>query len=107
MATISRGRRDKLVNRVKQVLDHYEESHPAASATLYRQNSASVRVRIVDPRFGRLSKGTRHDRVWKFISERMDEDDLQEISLLILLAPSEQASSFINSEFDKPIRSKL
>jgi stress-induced morphogen len=107
MAKITRGRQDKLVGKIKEVLDQYEESHPTATATLYRQNSASVRVRIVDPRFARSSKGARHDRVWKFISDRLDEDDLQEISLLILLTPPEQASSFINSEFEEPIRSKL
>jgi stress-induced morphogen len=107
MATITRGRRDKVVGKIKEILDQYELAHPTAVATLYRQDSASVRVRIVDPRFGRSSKGARHDKVWKFISDRLDEIDREEVALLILLTPAEQPESFINSEFDKPIRSKI
>jgi stress-induced morphogen len=107
MATVTRGLRDELLERVKSVLDLYEQAHPNSAASLYRQNSASVRIRIVDDRFRGLSAGDRHDRVWDFISNRLSEDDIQEISVLLLLAPEEQSSSFLNAEFNDPVPSSL
>lgn len=107
MATITRGPHDELVERVKGALDEYERLHPGAVAALYRQNSAAIRIRIVDERFAQWSRGQRHDYVWKFITDRLSEDDIQEIAVLLLLPPAEQRSSFMNSEFDDPIPSTL
>ncbi len=107
MATITRGSHDELVERTKGVLEDYEQRHPSAIATLYRHNSAAIRVRVIDQRFADWSKGKRHDHVWKFITDRLSEDDIQEISVLLLLTPAEQRSSFMNSEFDDPVPSNV
>src|SRR5260370_23719907 len=107
MATVTRGSRDQTVEKVRTILDEYERINPGAAATLYRQNSASIRVRIVDERFSGWSKGKRHDYAWTFISERLTEDEIQEISMLLLLTPTELRTSFINTEFDDPIRSEF
>jgi len=107
MATITRGTRDALVEKLAGALEEYERQHPGAVATLYRQNSASVRVRIIDGRFSRMSKPERHDLVWRFIVERMDDDAVQEVSVLLLLSPEEQRTSFMNNEFDDPVPSTL
>ena len=107
MATITRGRRDELVRKLKTVLDEFEKEHPGAIASVYRQNSASIRVRIVADRFDGKSKGARHDYAWKFITDRLTDDEIQEISVLLLLTPDEQTSSMMNFEFDDPISSKL
>src|SRR5208282_4102894 len=107
MATITRGRHDAAVVKLKKVLDNYEQQYPGADATLYRQNSGSLRVRIVDERFAKLSKGDRHDQVWDFLAKDLKNEEMQEISILLLLAPSEQADSFMNWEFDDPIPSRL
>jgi stress-induced morphogen len=107
MATITRGSQDALVEKVKSVLDEYERQHSGAVATLYRQNSVSIRIRIVDESFTRLSKPERHDRAWKFISDRLDDEEIQDISVLLLLSPDEQRSSFMNFDFDDPIPSTL
>jgi stress-induced morphogen len=105
MSTITRGPRDDVVLKVHEILDEYERHHPGSQASVYRQNPASIRIRIVDERFSGQSKGQRHDTAWKFIADRLDDDSIQEISMLILLAPSELRSSFINAEFEDPVPS--
>src|SRR3954465_4765508 len=107
MATITRGSSDEFVQRIKTALDAYEQNHPGARASLYRQNSGSIRLRIIDDRFADWSKGKRHDYAWKFIADRLSDDDAEEISMLLLLASGEPASSFLNSEFDDPVPSNL
>jgi stress-induced morphogen len=105
MATLVRGTRDEYVDRIKAALDEYESAHPRAVATLYRVEPAIVRVRVVDDAFAGVSAGDRHDRVWNFLSARLDEDTLQEIAILLLLTPAEQPRSFMNTEFDDPVAS--
>ena len=108
MARITRGKRDMGIKAFKKVLDAYEAKNPGASAELYRQNNASIRIRIVDEKFSRMSKPRRHDKVFKFIADELNDDDLlQELSILLLLAPSEQDSSTMNMEFDDPIPSRF
>jgi stress-induced morphogen len=105
MATIVREPQDPAVAALKRALDEYEQAHHGAIASLYRQNSASVRIRIIDDRFAAMPKSQRHDLVWDYLSSRLDDDTLQEISVLLLLSPKEQASSLMNMEFDHPLPS--
>jgi stress-induced morphogen len=107
MSEVMRPPKDKAVRQMKAVLDEFERDHKGAKASLYRQNGGSVRIRVVDKAFSRLSKGDRHDLVWGYLADRLPEDVLQEISVLLLLAPTERKSSFMNLEFDDPIPSKL
>jgi len=94
MATIVRGKNDE-----------YVKEHPGAKAELYRQNTASIRIRIADQRFAKMSKGKRHDLAWDFLAARLDEDTMQEISVLLLISPTELDSSFMSFEFDHPVKS--
>ena len=103
MATITRGSRDAAVLKIKRLLDRYEKQHPGAQAALYRQNSGSVRIRIFDKRFAKLSSGDRHDYVWDFLARHLKHREMQEISMLLLLVPSEKEDSFLNSEFEDPV----
>jgi putative addiction module component (TIGR02574 family) len=105
MSAVIRGSHDPSVDGLKAALDDYEREHPGAVASLYRQNSASVRIRIIDQNFEHLSKAKRHDQVWNFLAARLTDGTLQEISELLLLAPAEQKVSFMNFEFDDPIPS--
>ena len=107
MATITRGPTDELLLQLKGALDAYERDNPTAIATLYRQNSASIRVRIVDDGFIGLSRGERQKRVWGFLSDRVPQDDLEEVSVLLLISQAEQNSSFLNSEFNDPVSSGI
>ena len=100
------GNSDDRLQAVADALEAYEEQHPNAQIKLYRQNSASIRVRIVDPEFEGISKADRHEAVWAFVKD-LPEDQQSEISVLLLLTPDELKLSFANFEFDNPVPSKL
>ncbi|MCC6126536.1 MAG: hypothetical protein IT426_16370 [Pirellulales bacterium] len=80
------------------------------SADAYRYNSASVRVRIIDPRFKGLSREERDDLV-EPILELLPEDTQSDIMNLVLLYPGEEGESFranmMNAEFEHPLESML
>ena len=107
MATIVRNSQDKYVKLIKKALDKYERAYPGSKATLYRQNSVSVRVRILDPRFADWSKARRYDDVAAFLARELDEDTLQEISVLLTLTSNELKSSLANLDFENPLPSRL
>jgi hypothetical protein len=91
---------------VLDVLGEYEAHHPHARVKAYRQNAASVRVRILDPEFQDLDRLARENAVWKIL-ERLPESTQTQITVLLLLTPREAEFSFANFEFDNPIPSKL
>jgi hypothetical protein len=107
MAAIIRGPKDAAVRSLKKALDEYELAHEGAEASLYRQNDASIRARIIDRRFEGMGKSRRHNHVWDFLQSRVPGDTLSELSLLLPLSPAELKSSFANFEFDDPVQSKL
>lgn len=111
MATIIRGPKDKRVRSIAAALNRYELSHPGAKAEVYRYNPGSIRVRVVDPKFQRVSRYRRHNQVWDYLAKQLEDanehDLIQEVSLLLLLDPKEIDSSLMNLEFDDPSRSKL
>jgi stress-induced morphogen len=107
MATIVRGNPDPAVQALKDALDAYETEHPGAEAALYRQNSASIRVRVVDRRFEGMTKTRRHAEVWQFLAAKVPEDTLADVSLLLTVAPGELKMSFANFDFDHPLASQL
>lgn len=104
--SVTRGKADEIIDRIIQALGKYLEDRPEADINLYRQNSVSVRVRIVDSVFQRMSRPERSDMVWKYL-ERLSDDDQSEISSLILLAPDETEHSLANFEFNNPVPSGL
>ena len=109
MATVVRGNEngDEAVHALKAALDGYEQAHPGAVATLYRYNPASIRIRVLDRRFLGMSKSRRHAQMWEFLAERVPEDVMAEVSVILTLAPEEQATSMMNLEFEEPSRSEL
>ena len=108
MATIVRGpQADKYVDAIKRRLDEYERAYPGSSAEVYRQNTASIRIRVIDERFTGMSRGERHDAVWDFLYAGLDEDTLQEISVLLPLTRSEKPTLLMSQEFDDPIPSSF
>ena len=80
------------------------------SADAYRYNSASLRVRIADPKFRGLSREQRDDLVEPILSE-LDERTQADLMNVILLYPGEVSDSFRahinNEEFEHPSRSNL
>lgn len=100
------GQKDDCLQAVADALARYEEQHAQANIVIYRQNSVSVRIRVVDPDFANVSKSDRHEAVWAFIKD-LPEEQQSEISVLLLLTPEELKMSFANYEFENPIPSQL
>ncbi len=101
-----RGEADEILDQIIGILRQYEADHPGASVDLYRQNSVSVRIRIVDPAFRGMSRVERNDQVWRYLA-LLPEESQQDISMLVLLDGSEKGKSFSNMEFEDPVPSAL
>jgi len=97
---------DENLKAIAKCLLEYEKSHSQAQIEVYRQNSASVRIRIIDPDFGGKSNADRHDYVWDFLA-KLTEDQQSDMSMLVLLTPDEVSGSFANLEFEDRTQSVL
>ena len=105
MPELFRGRKDSVLDQVAQALAKYEEANPEAQTSYYRQNSISVRIRVVDPAFSNLSKAERGRRVWPYL-RKLPESVRGDITVLLLLAPDEMQESFGNLDFESPLPGK-
>ena len=106
MAEIMFGNPDPILKKIQTGLAPYERDYPQAKVDLYRRNSVSVRIRIIDPSFAGLSKIERSRRIWDYlraIPERAQSD----ITVLLLLTPDEAESSLANLDFEQPLPSSL
>ena len=76
----------------------------------YRYNSASIRVRIVDPRFEGKSIEERDAMVEPLLAQ-LPEATQSDVMNLLTLSPGEEKTSFkasfLNSEFEDPSESQL
>jgi hypothetical protein len=93
------GTPDTVTEAIRDALQPYAQSHPAAEVHVYRYSPVSVRARIVDPEFRNKSRSERHKIVWPLLY-RLDEDSLAELTMLVLLPPEERDSSVANKDFD-------
>ena len=107
MAKILHGAVDADVTAIADALGAYETTFQGAQASLYRQNPGTINIRIIDDRFSGMSRSRRHDEVWDFLSHRVPEDAMTEISSLILLPKKEIRSSLANVEFEDPLPSEI
>lgn len=103
-STVVKG--DESVGRVVAALAGYRKHHPTAQVEVKRQNSVSIRARIIDPDFEGIGRAKRHETVWRFI-EILSEEDQSQMTMLLLLTPEEKAMSLANLDFDNPIPSSL
>jgi hypothetical protein len=103
---IARGKADEVIEQIKSRLERYQEDHPDAEISLYRQNPASVRVRIIDPRFVDMDRSDRSDSVWTYFKGLPDEVQ-SDISMLVLVTSREMSRSMANLEFEDPVPSRL
>lgn len=97
---------DPLAKQILDALKLYQQNHAQADIEAYRQNSVSVRIRVLNPEFAGRSRAQREDEVWDVLNQ-LSEETAAEISQLLLYTPDEAKQSFANFEFDKPIPSKL
>jgi stress-induced morphogen len=105
---VRRKRTDAQVEQIRDALErHYCPEHPRAKVDVYRYNSASIRVRIIDPDFAGKSLTARDTRLWEILEEALPEETLSEINLLLLLTPAEAQKSLMNQEFEDPTPTRL
>jgi hypothetical protein len=92
----------------RQVEELLRKGFPNADA--YRYNSASIRVRVIDPRFEGLDIDER-DAMVEPLLKQLPEETQADIMTLITLSPSEAANptklSLVNLEFEDPSPSML
>src|SRR4051812_1465752 len=96
---ICRYESDDLLEQVRSALDLYQRDHPDARIDLYRKDAFSVRARIIDSGFLKMSRTERHNMVWKYLDSLPDEA-VADISMLVLITPSEARASGSNIEFE-------
>ena len=102
MAVRNHKKVDKTVKEIRKLLeDRYLPDHPKAKMDVYRYNSASVRIRVIDPSFAGLDWIERDTLLWEML-EDLSEDTLSQITLLLCLAPNEIGKSMMNMEFEDP-----
>jgi hypothetical protein len=106
MPVTIRGKVDDELRKVAGALQPYSKAHPKADVVLYRQNSVSIRVRVVSEHFAAVSRAVREEEIWAAL-ETLPEEIVSDISLLLLLTPGEAKESFANHEFEHPVPSKL
>lgn len=106
MGKVVRGKSDPTLLAILENLKEYEDVHPAAEVAVYRQNSVSVRIRIIDPDFAGFDRAERHKLIWRIL-EKLPEDVVADVTILILLTPDELSESLANFDFEHPIPSRL
>lgn len=99
-------RPDQPLKAIIEALKKYDAVHPHAQIEVYRQNSVSVRIRVIDPDFHGKSRAQREDELWGTLQE-LPEEITAEISMLLLLTPAEAKKSFASLEFDHPVPSRF
>jgi hypothetical protein len=99
--------KDAMTQRIEQRLGgEYLPNHPQASIGVYRYNSASIRVRIIDPDFAGKDIVEREAEVLPIIRDMSDRVQDQ-ITMLLLITPEEGKRSLLSAEFDDPRPSTL
>ena len=99
-------RPDALLRQIVKALETYQASHPHADIEVYRHNTVSVRIRVIDPDFENQALDDRDEDIWGVL-DPLPEDVVAEISLLLTLTPAEAEKSFASMEFDDPIPSRI
>src|SRR5205085_938339 len=97
---------DKVVRQIRESLAQYESSHPEADIQVRRQNSVSVRLRIIDPDFQGMDRVDRDSLVWRSL-EKLPEQTQSQVTMVLLLTPEEAKTSFANLDFEHPVSSQL
>lgn len=98
--------KDKVATKVEEVLSEYTNAHSKAKLDVQRQNSVSIRIRIIDPDFSDMNRVERDDLIWEYL-KKLPEEVQSEITMVLLLTPKETRNSFANMDFEDPIPSRL
>lgn len=106
MTTTNEQNADSQVTQILDVLAPYQSEHPQAQIDVRRQNSVSIRIRIIDPDFHGQDRVDREPAIW-WLLQKLPDEIFTNITMLLLLAPDETDRSLANREFEDPIPSRL
>ena len=106
MTNDENGQVDTQVQPVLDALAKYKDSHPNARIDVHRQNSMSIRVRIIDPEFAGMDRVDREPPIWRLL-KTLPEGIFANLTMLLLLTPEEAEASLANLEFENPIPSRV
>lgn len=99
---ITRDPADAAVVAVRDCLAGYVATHPGASADLYRRGTLNIAVRVVDPGFAGTERLDRHGRLWHYLADRLPDEVMQEVGVLLTVTPAEAKTVIGSLEFDDP-----
>ena len=92
--------------KVQQVLEalrkQYGSEHPKAVIEGYRFNKYSIRVRILDPDFGKVDITKRTKPLWQILKDSLATEVRKDVDFLLPLTPKEAKKSAMSMEFDDP-----
>jgi stress-induced morphogen len=98
---------EKIKNAETKKIEEVIKKHfPDADVEVYRYNSASIRVRVIDDKFRNKSKAERHAMVSPLLKKLRERTQI-DITVLLLLTEDEKARSLMNIEFEDPSPSRL
>ena len=100
MSSVDRKKTDETREIERMLREHFPD------VIAYRQNSASIRVRVVDERFRGKSLIDRENMVEPLLATMPEETQI-DITILLLLSPEEIGRSMMNIEFEDPVESML
>jgi stress-induced morphogen len=91
----------------KLLLKHFPDHPPEFPPAAYRYNRASIRIRVVSPRFTEMDLVQRDEMVYPILKKNLPEETWQDISVILLLSPEEIETSPGNLEFEHPTPSRV
>lgn len=97
-----KGEWDDGLRQVQSVFEEFIKRHRFASVEFYRAHPMSIRVRIVDPYFRKMSYFDRVHLIWDEL-RKLPNEIQQDVSLLVLLLPYEVERSEAYREFERPL----
>jgi hypothetical protein len=106
MARTQHVRNDAARRQIQDALATYARQHQEALIAVRRQNSVSLRIRIIDPDFRGLDRLKREDFVWELL-DRLPNRIRSQITFVLLLTPEEQAESLLDQDFENPTPSRF
>lgn len=101
-------KQDRTTRKLEAILrEHFLPRRPGAQLDVYRYNSASIRIRVIDLEYASKDLTERDDDIWEVFKKYVDRDTVSQISVILLLAPDETISSAMNRDFENPTPSRL
>jgi stress-induced morphogen len=109
MPHLAEKKQDKATRLVyARLKERFPDLPSDVQRVVYRYNPASIRVRVIDPRFAGMTYTQREEMIEDLLRD-LPKDVRADITVLLLITPEEAGdpSDLMNLEFDEPSASRL